>query len=59
MKTQSDLFRELPAIDELLREPEVAELLAQDGQSATTDACRVVLARLRNESAGDRLDAEK
>jgi L-seryl-tRNA(Ser) seleniumtransferase len=59
MKTQSDLFRELPAIDELLREPEVAELLAQDGQSATTDACRVVLARLRNEIAGDRLDAEK
>src|SRR3954452_1942676 len=59
MKTQSDLFRELPAIDELLREPEVTELLAQDGQSATTDACRVVLARLRNEIAADRLDAAK
>jgi L-seryl-tRNA(Ser) seleniumtransferase len=59
MKTQSNLFRELPAIDELLREPEVAELLVQDGQSATTDACRVVLARLRNEIAADSLDAAK
>jgi L-seryl-tRNA(Ser) seleniumtransferase len=55
----ADLYRELPAVDELLREPEVAELLMQDGQSATTNACRVVLARLRDEIAGGHLDAEK
>ena len=58
MKT-ADLYRELPAIDELLREPEVAALLAQDGQAATTDACRAVLARLRDEIAAGRLDADK
>jgi L-seryl-tRNA(Ser) seleniumtransferase len=55
----SDLYRELPGIDELLRESEVAALVAQEGQSATTDACRVVLARLREEIAGGRLDADK
>jgi L-seryl-tRNA(Ser) seleniumtransferase len=54
-----DLYRELPGIDELLRESEVAALIAQDGQSATTDACRVVLARLRDEIAAGRLDADK
>jgi len=55
----ADLYRELPAIDELLRQPEVAALLAQDGQSATTDACRVVLERLREEIAADHLDEAK
>jgi L-seryl-tRNA(Ser) seleniumtransferase len=58
MKTQADLYRELPGIDELLRDPEVAAL-AQDSQAATTDACRVVLARLRDEIAAGRLDADK
>ena len=55
----ADLYRDLPAIDELLRQPEVAALLAQDGQSATTDACRVVLERLREEIAADHLDEAK
>jgi len=36
MKTQTELFRELPAIDELLREPEISQLSAEEGQSATT-----------------------
>jgi L-seryl-tRNA(Ser) seleniumtransferase len=59
MKSQTDLFRELPAIDELLREPEVVALLAQEGQAATTDACRVVLSGLREEIATGRLDEDK
>jgi L-seryl-tRNA(Ser) seleniumtransferase len=59
MKAQAELYRELPGIDELLREPEVAALLAQEGQAATTDACRIVLARLRDEIAAGRLDADE
>jgi L-seryl-tRNA(Ser) seleniumtransferase len=58
MKT-SDLYRELPGIDELLREPEVAALISHEGQAATTDACRAVLARLRDEIAAGHLDAAK
>jgi L-seryl-tRNA(Ser) seleniumtransferase len=58
MKT-ADLYRELPAIDELLRQPEISALIGEEGQSATTDACRVVLARLRDEIAAGRLDADK
>src|SRR2546423_430177 len=59
MKTQTELFRELPAIDELLREPEISQLSAEEGQSATADACRVVLARLRDEISAGHLDAER
>jgi L-seryl-tRNA(Ser) seleniumtransferase len=55
MKT-ADLYRELPAINELLRDPDIAELVAEEGQSATADACRVVLARLREEIAAGHLD---
>jgi L-seryl-tRNA(Ser) seleniumtransferase len=58
MKTSFDLYRELPGIDELLREPEIAQLIAEQGQSATTDACRSVLARLRDEIAKGHLDGE-
>jgi L-seryl-tRNA(Ser) seleniumtransferase len=58
MKT-ADLYRELPAIDELLRHPEIAALVAEEGQSATTDACRVVLIRLRDEIAAGRLNEDK
>jgi L-seryl-tRNA(Ser) seleniumtransferase len=55
MKT-ADLYRELPSIDELLRDPEVADLIMEEGQSATSDACRTVLARLREEIAAGHLD---
>lgn len=58
MKT-ADLYRELPGIDELLHNPEIAALIAEEGQSATTDACRVVLGRLRSEIAAGRLDDTK
>lgn len=58
MKAQDELYRDLPGIAELLREPEIAQLIAEEGQSATTDACRNVLARLRDEIAKGRLDGE-
>src|ERR1700738_4981921 len=59
MKAQAELYRELPAIDELLREPEIGALISHEGHAATTDACRVVLARLRDEIAAGHLDTDK
>src|SRR5215469_13034498 len=59
MTSQSGLYRELPSVDDLLREPGLAELAAQDGQTAVADACRAVLAVLRAEIAAERLDADK
>src|ERR1700688_3331343 len=59
MKAQAELDRDLPGIDELLREPEIAALILQEGQAATSDACRVVLPRVRDEIAAGHLDAEE
>jgi len=59
MKAQVDLYRELPSVDELLREPPTAALVAQEGQSAVADACRAVITRLRTQIAAGHLDAEK
>src|SRR5947207_8294296 len=59
MKAQAELYRELPSVDELLRSPELAELVEQDGQAAVTDACRVVLNRVREEIAAEGLDENK
>jgi L-seryl-tRNA(Ser) seleniumtransferase len=55
-KTETPLFRHLPAVDELLRLPAVVELVRIDGTPAVTDAARSVVARLREEIAQDRLD---
>ena len=49
--TKSELFRELPSVDELLHEPAIAALIGAHGQSAVTDAARSVLAGLRQEIA--------
>jgi L-seryl-tRNA(Ser) seleniumtransferase len=59
MKTsaKSELYRELPSIDELLRTPGVAALVADHGAATVTDAARAVLARLRNEIGSGLLDA--
>jgi L-seryl-tRNA(Ser) seleniumtransferase len=54
--TKSELYRELPSVDELLRTPAVAALAAEHGTAAVTDAARAVLARLRNEIASGLLD---
>ena len=46
MKTQSDLYRSLPAVDDLLRSAEIKPLISEEGQAVVADACRVVLGRL-------------
>jgi len=53
---KSELFRELPSVDELVRLPSVAVLTARHGPAAVTDAARAVLARLREEIASGLLD---
>jgi L-seryl-tRNA(Ser) seleniumtransferase len=52
----SELFRELPSVDELVRVPGVASLAAGHGTAAVTDAVRAVLARVREEVASGLLD---
>jgi len=52
--SKSDLYRLLPSVDELLHSPELAPLLAREGQAALADAVRSVLTRLREQiSAGN------
>jgi L-seryl-tRNA(Ser) seleniumtransferase len=48
---KSELFRELPSVDELLHTSAVASLAASHGPAAVTDAARAVLARVREEVA--------
>ncbi|HXZ39997.1 MAG TPA: L-seryl-tRNA(Sec) selenium transferase [Terriglobales bacterium] len=60
MQTESkvDLYRKLPAVDELARRPGLARLVAQEGQVAVTDAARALLASLRSEIEAGRLGAD-
>src|SRR5207302_88219 len=51
-KAKSELLRQLPSIDELLRQPALAALAASNGHATTGDAARAVLARLREVGAG-------
>jgi L-seryl-tRNA(Ser) seleniumtransferase len=59
MTPELNLYRDLPSVDELLRSTELVPLINEEGQSAVSDACRAVLARLRNEIATAHLDGEK
>src|SRR5205814_5663902 len=59
MKAETELFRELPSVDELLRLPEIVTLITEDGRDAVADACRVVLSRLRDEISSGNLDRDK
>jgi len=59
MKTQPELFRELPSVDELLRDPAMADLVGNDGQAAVADACRIALGDMRAEIAAGHLDENK
>ena len=52
----AQLFRRLPSVDELLRNPAIAPIAERDGRAATLDAARAVLDRLRAEIAAGRLD---
>jgi L-seryl-tRNA(Ser) seleniumtransferase len=59
VKAQSDLYRSLPAVDDLLREAEIQPLISKAGQAAVADACRAVLSRVREEISAGRMDSEK
>ena len=58
MKTQAntDLYRKLPSVDELLRSCALAPLALKEGQVAVKGAARDVLALLRAEIASGQLD---
>ena len=57
MKVQSDLYKKLPGVDELLRDAEIAELVREAGETTVADACRIVIANLREEISAGRLDS--
>jgi L-seryl-tRNA(Ser) seleniumtransferase len=59
VKAQSDLYRSLPAVDDLLREAEIQPLISKEGQAAVADACRAVLNRVREEIAAGTLNEHK
>jgi L-seryl-tRNA(Ser) seleniumtransferase len=56
--SKADLYRKLPSVDELTHHGELADLVSSEGQTAVTDATRAVLARLREEIAAGRLEAD-
>lgn len=53
---KSELFRELPSVDELVRAPRFAALGEEHGATAVTDAIRSVIARLREQISSGLLD---
>jgi L-seryl-tRNA(Ser) seleniumtransferase len=52
----SQLFRKLPSVDDVMREPAVRLLAASYGHDVVVDAARVVLSRLRQEITSGLLD---
>jgi L-seryl-tRNA(Ser) seleniumtransferase len=56
--SKSDLYTQLPSVDELVRGAALAELASHEGQVAVADAARAVLARLREQITAGRLDAD-
>jgi L-seryl-tRNA(Ser) seleniumtransferase len=57
-ETKAGLYRKLPSVDEVVRRPGVESLVSQEGLIAVTDAARAVLASLRDEIGGGRLDED-
>jgi L-seryl-tRNA(Ser) seleniumtransferase len=55
--SKAELYRKLPAVDEVLKRETVAALLEREGRPAVTEAARSVLATLRQEISGGQLDA--
>lgn len=55
--SKAELYRKLPAVDDLLRSPELAATVQREGQTSVADAARAVLSRIRAEIAAERLDA--
>jgi len=56
MQLDTNLYRQLPAVNDLLRDPALVSWISAEGQAAVTDACRNVLSRLREEIASGQLD---
>ena len=56
MKADTALFRQLPSVDQLMHDAAVSRLVGDHGDAPVTDACRMVLARLREEISAGRLD---
>jgi L-seryl-tRNA(Ser) seleniumtransferase len=52
----SELFRQLPSVDDMMRDPAAGPLVASCGHSSVADAVRMVLARLRHEISSGQLD---
>jgi L-seryl-tRNA(Ser) seleniumtransferase len=57
VQLKSELFRQLPSVDELLRQSDMAALTGREGHAAVADAARAVLENLRREIARGALDA--
>jgi L-seryl-tRNA(Ser) seleniumtransferase len=55
-RNQTELFRRLPSVDDLLREAAVIPLITSYGHDPVADAARIVLARLRQEISSGLLD---
>jgi L-seryl-tRNA(Ser) seleniumtransferase len=56
---KSEIFRRLPAVDELLRTAQVAALVAEHGRLNVTEAARAELDELRLEISSGALDRDK
>jgi L-seryl-tRNA(Ser) seleniumtransferase len=54
--SSSELFRKLPSVDEVVRDPAINILVRSSGQESIVAAARVVLARMRQEITADLLD---
>jgi L-seryl-tRNA(Ser) seleniumtransferase len=53
---KSELYRQLPSVDEVLRRPDLADAVAREGRTVVVDAARSVLERVRLEINGGHLD---
>jgi L-seryl-tRNA(Ser) seleniumtransferase len=56
---KTELFRQLPSVDELLREDAIVQLVEREGHATVAEAARTVLERLRAEIAAGQLDRDR
>jgi L-seryl-tRNA(Ser) seleniumtransferase len=57
--SKSDLYRLLPSVDELLKNADLAELLAREGPPAVTESVRAVLASVREQIGSGTLNTQQ
>ena len=56
--SKTDLYHQLPSVDELLRREELTPLISREGQAAVTDAVRAVVASLRQQISAGQLERD-